>query len=125
MKLNSQIVHDTFLECLFREGEPTENPKIGEAVKMKVGFNPERLKEKESLIEEILKELPIDFQKAGGGGMSFLNMCNDKDGNQWTGMHKTMDELVALGTATGKLSFLMPREMWSVLPGGMPYLIVN
>jgi len=57
--------------------------------------------------------------------MSFLNMCIDKNGNQWADLHRTMDELVALGIATGKLSFLIPREMWSILPGGMPYLIVN
>lgn len=125
MKLNAETVHSTFLECLFKDGESTENHKIGEAVQMKVGFNPERLKEKESLIDELLKELPIEFQKSCGGGMSFLNMCNDKEGNQWADMHKTMDELVALGMATGKLSFLMPKEMWSVLPGGMPYLVVN
>jgi hypothetical protein len=125
MKLNAKTVHDTFLECLFKDGEPTENHKWGEAVRMKVGFNPERLKEKEPLIEELLKELPNEFQKNGGGGMSFLNMCNDKNGNQWADMHKTMDELVALGTATDKLSFLMSKEMWSELPGGMPYLVVN
>ena len=125
MKLNAELVHSTFLECLFQDGEPTENHKIGEAVQMKVRFNPERLKGKEPLIEELLKELPTEFQKDGGGGMSFLNMCNDKNGNQWADMHKTMNELVALGTATGKLSFLMPKEMWSVLPGGMPYLVVN
>jgi hypothetical protein len=125
MKLNAELVHSTFLECLFEDGEPTENHKIGEAVQMKVGFNPERLKGKETLIEELLNQLPNEFQKDGGGGMSFLQMCNDKNGNQWADMHKTMDELVALGTATGKLSFLMPKEMWSALPGGMPYLVVD
>jgi len=30
-----------------------------------------------------------------------------------------------LGIASGKLSYLMPREMWKVLPGGMPYLVVS
>ena len=125
MKLDAQTVHETFLECLFKEGEPTENHKLGEGINMKVGFNPERLKEKKPIIQELLKDLPIEFQKSGGGGMSFLNMCNDKDGNQWADLHKTMDELVVLGTATGKLSFLMPREIWDSMPGGMPYLVVN
>lgn len=125
MKLSAQLVHDTFLKCLFRDGEPTENHKVGEAAQMKVGFHPERLNNNKKKIEEMLDCLPNEFKKSGGGGWSFLNMCNDKDGNQWADLHKTMDELVALGTATGKLSFLMPKEMWNALPGGMPYLVVN
>lgn len=125
MNLTAEKVHTTFMNCLFNEGEPTDNYKIGEGVMMKVGFNPERLKESEPAIIEMLNDLPDEFKKTGGGGMSFLNMCNDKEGNQWADLHKTMDELVALGNATGKLSFLMPKEMWDVLPGGMPYLVVN
>jgi len=125
MNLTAEKVHTTFMNCLFNEGEPTDNHKIGEGVMMKVGFNPERLKENEPAITEMLNDLPDEFKKTGGGGMSFLNMCNDKEGNQWADLHKTMDELVALGNATGKLSFLMPKEMWNVLPGGMPYLVVN
>ena len=123
MKLNAKIVHDTFLECLFNTGEPTEDHKLGRAVSMTVGFHPGRLKSKEQLISEMLKDLPKEFQKEGGG-MSFLNMCQDKSGDQWA-EQKTADELVALGIASGKLSFLMPKEMWSSLPGGVPYLVVN
>lgn len=125
MNLTAEKVHTTFMNCLFNEGEPTDNHKIGQGVMMKVRFNPERLKESEPAIIEMLNDLPDDFKKTGGGGMSFLNMCNDKDGNQWADLHKTMDELVALGNATGKLSFLMPKEMWDVLHGGMPYLVIN
>lgn len=125
MKLTSENVHDTFINCLFKDGESTENYIIGEGVVTKAGFHPERLKESESLIDEMLNDLPDDFKKTGGGGMSFLNLCKDKEGNQWTDFHKTMDELVMLSNASGKLSFLMPREMWSVLPGGMPYVVVS
>lgn len=125
MKLKAETVHDTFMKCLFKDGEPTENHIIGEAVMMKAGFHPERLKESETLITEMLADLPDEFKKSKGGGMSFLNMCNDKDGNQWADLHKTMDELVALGNAIGKLSFLMPKEMWDKLPGGMPYIVME
>ena len=124
-KLNSENVHNTFMNCLFKDGEPTETHTIGEGVKLKVGFHPERLKEAEPLIVEMLDGLPDAFKKTGGGGWSFLNMCNDKEENQWADLHQTMDELVALGTASGKMAFLLPRDMWEVLPGGMPYLVVN
>ena len=125
MNLTAEKVHTVFMKCLFKEGEQTDNHKIGQGVMIKVGFNPERLKENEPVIIEMINDLPDEFKKTGGGGISFLNMCNDKNGNQWADLHKTMDELVVLGNAIGKLSFLMPKEMWSVLPGGMPYLVVS
>jgi hypothetical protein len=36
-----------------------------------------------------------------------------------------MDQLFTLGIAIEKVSFQLPREMWNVLPGGMPYLVVK
>jgi hypothetical protein len=73
----------------------------------------------------MLSDLPDEFQASGGGGWSFLNACMTKTGEQWTGMHPTMDKLFMLGIAAGKARWLMPRDMWSVLPGGMPYVSVN
>jgi hypothetical protein len=125
MKLTAENVHSTFLNCLFKENEDTESYKLGEGINTKVGFNPERLKESETSISEMLDCLPDSFKTFGGGGMSFLNMCEDKDGVQWTDFHKTMDELVCLGLASEKLSYLMPRDYWKILPGGMPYLVIS
>jgi hypothetical protein len=125
VNLTAEKVNKTFMYCLFKEGESTDNYIIGQGVMMKVGFNPERLKESEPVIMKMLNNLPEEFKKTGGGGMSFLYMCNDKDGKQWADLHETMDQLVVLGNAIGKLTFLMPKEMWSVLPGGMPYLVVS
>lgn len=122
--LTDENVHAVFLDCLFKEFDPTDNHVIGEAVMGKFGFNPEKLKKYDSDIAAMLDELPETFKKSGGGGWSFLNMCEDKNGHQWTGFHKQVDELVALGTATGKMAFLMPRELWGALPGGMPYLVI-
>jgi len=73
----------------------------------------------------MLKCLPDTFMSKSGGGMSFLNMCNDKDDSQWTDMHQNVDELVCLGKAINVVKFLMPREMCSVLPGGMPYIVIE
>ncbi len=125
MNLTAENVHKTFMNCLFKDGESTESHTIGEGIMTKAGFHPDRLKESEPTIMSMLLDLSSDFKKSGGGGMSFLNMCQDKDGNQWADLHQTMDELVMLGLATGKMSYLMPREMWAMFPGGMPYLVVN
>ena len=123
MKLTAQNVHDIFMLCLFKDGENTDNHIIGEGVMMKVGFHPERLKAAEPQIAEMLNDLPDSFKATGGGGMSFLNMCVDKNDNQW-GEHENIDQLICLGIATGKLQYLMPRDKWSLLPGSMPYLVV-
>lgn len=125
MKLTAENVHLIFMNCLFKEDEQKENHKIGEGVMLNVGFHPERLALSELSIIEMLNELPDSFKKSGGGGMSFMNMCVDKNDTQWTDFHKTMDELVCLGNAIGKLTYLMPREMWSAFPGGMPYIVIN
>jgi hypothetical protein len=125
MKLTADKVHEIFMKCLFNEGEATENYVLAEAINVKVGFHPERLKQSEPAITELLNELPDEFKRGTGDGWSFLNMCKDKHGNQWADLHQTMDELVALGLATKKISFLMPRDMWLSFPSGMPYLLVT
>lgn len=125
MKLSSENVNEVFRDCLFRDDEDTSNHLKVESVQMQIGFNPERLKENEDNIISMLECLPETFKKTGGGGMTFLNMCEDREGNQWASLHRTMDELVALGIGVEKISFCLPRDMWSVLPGGMPYVRVN
>lgn len=122
--LSADNSHEIFIKCLFKNEEPKDNPVIVDGITMKVGFHPQRVKENENKIIEMLAQLPEEFQQSGGEGMSFLNACNDKNGRQWADMHRTMEELVCLGIAIGKVKFLMPRDLWSVLPGGMPYFVV-
>jgi hypothetical protein len=124
-------VEKTFRDCLFKDGEiENGSPKEpGKLVKCEVimnnyGLNKDRVELHRQEIIEMLSQLPDQFQEKGGGGWSFLNMCNRKDGEQWTGLHSVMEELVALGMAIERVKFQMPREMWGVLPGGMPYLVV-
>lgn len=83
MELNAKNVHDTFMNCLFKDGENTENHIVGEGVINKVGFNPKRLESHNNDISEMCEGLPDEFKQNCGGGMSFLNMCNDKNGTQW------------------------------------------
>jgi hypothetical protein len=113
-----------FMDCLFKPGEPTDDHVKAEGVVGNVGFHPGRLAAYGEQIGELLNELPDDFKASGGGGMSFLNACMDRHGNQWTGEHRTMEQLFQLGVASGKALCLLPREMWSALPGGMPYFVV-
>ena len=88
-------------------------------------FDKDLLEKNKSNIYEMLMELPTTFRSSDGGGWSFLNACMDKDGNQWTGLHTVMEQLFVLGIAIGKVKEVLPREMWNVLPGGMPYYVVD
>ena len=122
--LESERVTEIFTDCLFREGEDTTDHVKAEGILHNVGFHPGRLEEYEDEILEMLLELPEEFQASVGGGMSFLNACVDKDGRQWTGEHRVMDQLFLLGTGIGRVKLCLPREVWDALPGGMPYYIV-
>ena len=123
--LDPEQVNAIFMDCLFKEGEDTSKHVKAEGITKNVGFHPERLEGHKAEIATMLDELPDEFKESGGGGMSFLNACNDKHGNQWTGLHQRMEQLFQLGIGVGKAKLLMPREMWSALPGGMPYYVVT
>ena len=123
--LTAEQVNAIFMDSLFREGEDTSNHIKAEGIINSVGFHPERLQYHKIEIEAMLDELPENFKKSGGGGWSFLNACNDKHGNQWTGLHQHMEQLFQLGIGIGKVKYLTPRDMWSVLPGGMPYIVIE
>lgn len=118
MKLTAENVKTTLLSCLFKKEEDTENMIVADGAVLRIGFHPERLKKATPNIEAMLDQLPLEFST----GSSFLNMCITKDDEHW-GEHKNVDELVCLGLAIGKLHYVMPRESWSILPGGMPYLV--
>ena len=124
-KLTAQKVETIFMDCLFKEGEDTSDYIKAEGVMRIVGFHPKRLASHKTEIDEMLGGLPDEFQKSGGGGWSFLNACNDKNGNQWTGLHQTVEQLFLLGIATERVKIQLPREVWAALPGGMPYLVVD
>ena len=89
-----------------------------------MGFHPERIKTAAPEIAQMLNELPRPFHVEGGGGWSFLQACQDRHGNQWTGMHRTMELLFLMGLALGKVKECLPREHWTILPGGVPYYTV-
>lgn len=124
MKLNATNVHDTFMKCLFVENEDTTNHVAAKGIVTHVGFHPERLKENTQNILDMLDELPDDFKANVGGGMSFLSLGVTKEDVYW-GEHQTMDQLVCLGLAINKLEYCLPRELWSALPGGVPYIVIK
>jgi hypothetical protein len=134
MNLSVENVQEVVRDSLFRydeaprteDGRPRdpEDAVIVEGVIGRFGFHPGRLESHRQDVTDMLRELPDTFKKRGGGGMSFLNMCLTKTGHQW-GEHHDMDDLLclAIGLKLGEIQ--VPREMWSALPGGFPYVVFD
>jgi len=126
MELTNENVNNVFMDCLFEENTP-ENleraVKVG-GIMSTFGFDPDKIEKYAEDIGLMLKQLPDQFQEKRGGGWSFLNSCNRSDGTQWTGLHRTMEQLMVIGIAAGWAEIQAPREMWPMLPGGMPYFVV-
>lgn len=114
------IIHD----CLFRPGEPQDNPLKVDGIMGQFGFHRARLAAHKDEIVAMLAELPDAFQEKKGGGYTFLNLCDDRHGNQWTGFHKIMEALVVLGIGVRRVQYNVPRPLWTSLPMGMPYIVV-
>ncbi len=128
MELTSENVTSVFMDCIAKDRDFEVNPDpyvVIQGITSSFALVRERVAAHESDIEGLLTGLSDDFREGGGGGMSFLAMCDDRNGNQWTGMHKVMQELVVLGIAAEKVVIPFPREVWSALPGGMPYIVVK
>ena len=128
-RLNAEEVVETLTYCLFRDEEitngevPTGTVKV-EGIVSNYGFHPGRLAEKKEKIIEMLSELPEGFNiDSKGKGWSFLQACNDKHDNQW-GQHQDMEALFVLGMAVNRVKCILPKDLWAVLPGGMPYFAI-
>ena len=123
-KLNAKRVHELIVDSLGGEASRPEKTIIAEGIIRTFGFNVDKLATHKQEIIDLLNELPDSFKEGSGGGWSFLQACVDKNGNHW-GEHSNMEELFCLGIAIGKVESLLPRDMWKVLPGGVPYYVIH
>jgi len=124
-ELNPAVVTHIFEESVLPQGEHMDGEVEVEGITHTARFNPDVLERRKSFLEAMLEELPDTFMASKGGGWSFLEACVDRHGNQWTGLHPIMEQLFMLGLAIGKVECQIPRHLWEVLPGGMPYYVVK
>jgi hypothetical protein len=129
--IDAKKLNAIFIDCLFNmtelvNGEPTIPQIIVNGIFSNFVFHPDRLKSHTTEIKEMLNNLPLNFQpssKRGGGGMSILNMCNDKNDVQW-GEHENVEQLCVLSIGLD-LACFPPKSMWNALPGGLPYFCIK
>ena len=130
--IESDRVEKIYLSCLLHDdeidddGNPEIEPITVQGIMFKTLFHPKRVEENKVEIVLMLEELPTKFRSGHGGGWSFLNLCNTKNNEQWTGLHQRMDQLVQLGMAINKVKiFPEKRELWQMFPGGAPYITIS
>lgn len=129
--ISSIRVDEIFRDCLYSDEEIQskgealikEEAITAQGILSLFGFNPVRLESYRDEVSSILDQLPDKFKTTGGGGASFLEACCDKEGNLW-GQHQDMEQLFSLGIALNLVQYPLPKDLWSVLPGGMPYVTI-
>lgn len=128
-RLDPERVMQVFEDCLGGlDGIPGDESVVVHGITAKFALRKDKLERHREEIDRMLFELPPEFRSGheGGGGWSFLGACNDRHGNQWTGLHMRMQELFCLGLGTGRVFELFPPEMRDALPGGgMPYYVIR
>jgi hypothetical protein len=126
--LTAEAVNRIFIDCLSgSSGLNNPDVLVVEGVVNSFALSKIKVEIYREKIKDLLTQLPLPFSpldKGGEGGWSFLQMCVDRDDDQW-GEHPDMEKLCILGLATGMMRWCAPRNLWEILPGGMPYLVVD
>lgn len=120
----AERVHATMMACLYKPDEIVDGKAPADAVMVEglvatYGFHPQRLQRAKPDVIEMIGRLHDNFTK--GGGWTFLNMCQDRDGELW-GEQRTCESLFCLAKGLGLADYCMPREYWGTMPGGLPYV---
>lgn len=115
-------VHTLLLSCLYEQtpADTSEALRI-EGVVLRFGFDPAAVARHRDAIQTLVDELVPD---AFYEGMSFLMLCQDRKGRQW-GEQRNADELLCLALAVGRAAYPISRDLWGVLPGGVPYVLFS
>lgn len=134
MELTYQNLHNVMEDCLYRPTEisgAAENENAvpagavcAEGVLHNFCFHPQRLESHRQDVKSMLSNMEDAFMVEKGGGMSLIRMPFTKDGKQF-GEQIDAECLYVLGNALGYCKFCLPREMWDILPGGMPYVQID
>lgn len=128
MKISAAIVEQMLKDSLYRseeipaDGKPPADAVVVEGLVRNFGFHPVRLRAKRAALVELIREIHPNFlsvSEGGGGGWTFLNLPFDRDNGQW-GEQINAESLLVRCVGNG-LARMWPREMWDVLPGGVPY----
>lgn len=132
MELTSENVGNILHECLFDDHElpngndtkPEEMPAgtiFVDGVINRFGLKGAVLEQHREDVKSMIEQLKPEFFPNTGGGYSFLGLPFTKDDKQW-GEHINAEALYVLAAGLGMARFSLPREVWPILPGSVPYI---
>lgn len=111
--LTANGVREVLLDCFLKQDEIHDNkPRDGvdvvyaRGIKLSVGLHRGRLESHREHVKEFLRWLNDSYIV----GDCFLNMCNDRNGDLWTGSHRSMDELIVLSLGLGLIEFIISPD---------------
>jgi hypothetical protein len=123
--LTSARVLEVYQQCWRPEGSaPAHNVEV-EGWLVRHTFSIMRLQRSRETIIRMLLSLHPGFRSDEGQGGSVGAMVTRGDGNVWSTDLTDIEKLVALGLASGLVTFCAPRDKWASLPGGLPYVRVE
>ena len=117
----SEIVRMSFDKSLFKEGDDISARVEVDGISHMFYFDPKRLEEQREILSEVISMLPEKFKE----GYTFLDLCRTKADELWTGEQLVCEELVVMSIGLELMTYCFSREIWKVLPGGVPYIIVK
>lgn len=122
--ISAKRIEEILIDCLIKDSDhidcdklPEDKVVIARGIVNGFGFHRERLETYRNEVQSMFEQLAPELKE----GISFLNMCVDKDGNQW-GEHADCEQLLCLGIGLEIIEYIVPKEMWQFLPGGVPVI---
>lgn len=126
--ITSKRIGEIFLECIAKEGDNPDEYIHTESVVRSIRdttFHKGRLNNHQEEICALLAELACDFQMDEHASISFEFAKANRYGEFWTDKNTPVDQLFQLAIAVGKAHYLLPRDKWNLLPGGMPVYVLT
>jgi len=124
--LTSARLHHVYGACWRAEGTRNSLQRIEvSGWLLRHTFSIKKLHANREDIIRMLLSLPAGFRTDVGEGGSVAAMIERGDGVIWSMDMSDVEKLVALGIASGLMTFCAPREKWHMLPGGLPYVRVE
>lgn len=123
LKLTIENVEKIFFDCFLPENY-TDDTKVilVNAVTGNFGFDPEKIEKHAADIQQMISQLSSKFDEVNGG-YSFMNLPFKGETDELWGEQINGDHLMALGLASGWMMLTFEeRDMWSILPGAVPYV---
>lgn len=117
-------VRSTYERC-FRPESKAFNRVTVEGWLLKHTFSVPQLHRSRETIIRMLLCLPEGLRADVGRGGTVGIMAMRNDNTPWSVDMADIEKLLALGLASGLMSFCTIRDRWANLPGGLPYVRVD